>query len=258
MKKIPKKTLADRRKSLLVLDTHVQAFGAEIDAKLKERFARLVAEGEPLPDWRREMELMVRDLYQRWDEMAAIERRESEEGSREAEDRRRRDATARGVHDLLRDLKLALDSALEEADVRKLFPIEGEIPRRARLLEVPAEEAVRRLRKWKPTSGSGPAPFEAERWAEPLELETKALKDLGDRVGVSQQEIVLLRADRRRALKAYDDDFIEYATVIAGYTQLAGFEKQARSIRPSKKYRGRTQGEIRQLGKAPLKTPRAK
>ena len=47
MKKIQKKTLADRRKSLLVLDTHVQALGAEIDAKLKERFTRLLAEGEP-------------------------------------------------------------------------------------------------------------------------------------------------------------------------------------------------------------------
>jgi hypothetical protein len=108
-----------------------------------------------------------------------------------------------------------------------------------------------RLREWKPISGSGPVPFEAERWAEPLERETTILKDLGAQVHLSQREIVLLRANRRRALKAYDDDFVEYASVIAGYFQVGGYGRQARSIRPSKKYRGRTQAEIRQLGKAP-------
>jgi hypothetical protein len=258
MKKIREKTLADRRKSILALASHVEAFGAAVDAKLKERFARLVGEGEPLPDWRLGMELMIRDLYERWDEIAAIEEREGMESSREAKDRRQRDATARVVHDLLRDLKRALDSALNKSEVTQVFPIKGEIPRRAGSLELPAEETVRRLRKWKPSSGSGPVPFEAERWAEPLERETTTLKDLGDQVHLSQQKIVLLRANRRRALQAYDDDFVEYATVIAGYFQLAGFAKQARSIRPSKKYRGRTQAEIRQLGKAPRKTPKAK
>ena len=87
------------------------------------------------------------------------------------------------------------------------------------------------------------------RWLEPLDRDVRQMIKLADRVRLRQRKIEGLRIDRRRKLNAYDDDFVEYSTVIASYFQLAGFTGKMHTLRPSKKYAGRTQAQIRHLGK---------
>ena len=236
---MPSKQVLDRQKGSRAVTAAAEAHAADVDAKVRDALAGVLASGEAMPDIALLVRLAGRLVARRMDALSAADDAHETELGDDHGPRTARDAAAEKVRRVLIDLRAAVETGYGDAGLAR-FGLTSAVPESA-ALDVRAERVRSALGSDKPLPAARAGisvdlkAFAAELDAARAPL-SAALADVAREAREAQTTLMA----KQRAMRESDRDFRAGAGVIEALAALAGLDGIAATVRPSQRKAGAT------------------
>ncbi len=228
---MPYKMPIDREKDTLGLVRMLRADGPVIAEELAPRMARVLEEGEEMPDVAHLLDVLGRMVKAELQDVIGADKRRSSHGADRGWVRRQlRKEAAPELRARVVKVRGWLRNNYGAAAAKKLLRFEGRTPRATEELADLATVMVRYLPGLTPKEGPG-GDVEPARWSKYLKAPLERTSDLLEQLRFRGNDVEIAAESKSKILVAFDKTYRRVLRVAEMFYLLAGFGRTARSLR---------------------------